>query len=608
MRIYPFLIILFSTIYSYSQTIQITPSPGSVTHCPDELLDYTATIRNSSGNIITGCSFVWSITNGSFHLGANTGQTVSARWDNVASIGKLKVTITCGSEVSSKEQNFVIRSVTGLAPQNFRLVSAAVPLCSTNPVILTLDHMFVPNTGGTTGITLREVDGYEWEVPSGWSGNSGTELITITPSNGCVEGGVRVRGYVSCNGQRRYSNWSQSLNLRSVQSFAITAPGGASSYTLQCGSANSVTFVATNISCATGYTWTFPPGWQSNGVGSPVITTASSITLTPLPTPQNANIIPGVLTVSANLGTCTRQSTLQLMYSDPKLPDPTPTTSSASLLCEPGSGTVTLNNVTGAGSYSWYMTSSGIVYLNGNTYTSSNPLTTSNTVTVSVPSQPGSNSFSANLYFKANQSNGCASSNYVLRPMWVGPPPQPVNQQYYHTGNPANCIGLSIPNFFTSTYRWTFVSEDLKVSATTLCKYGYIPLEGSSIEAPTLSVGPAAFSTQNFLINSQAKNTCGLSPIFLINIDYYTVPGSLTLSVYPNPASNEITVALEQDTVGYSEINEIALYTKHQQKVLSKKEKGRVLKIPTSNLPDDTYFLKVIIGEAVIERKILVKH
>lgn len=140
------LILTCSLQFAVAQ-IDFTPYPGTITHCPAQLIKYTSSVQ------VGGCGIrTWTVTNGiildpstNAEVTTITGNSVDVRWDNIAAVGKLKVTVTCGSETYVEEKNYVIRSVTGVAPQNFRLVSAAVPLCSTNPVILTLDHMFVPN-------------------------------------------------------------------------------------------------------------------------------------------------------------------------------------------------------------------------------------------------------------------------------------------------------------------------------------------------------------------------------------------------------------------------------------------------------------------------------
>jgi hypothetical protein len=593
---------IFCVSISMAQ-IDFTPYPGNITHCPAQLVKYTSTVQGSCG------VRTWTVTKGiildpstNAEVTTITGNSVDVRWNDETSIGTLKVTVKCGTETFVEEKSYVIRSVKEETPQNFRLFVGPISLCSTNQVALSVDHMYVPNTGGASSVTLREVDGYEWEIPSGWSGSSSTNQLFLTPSNGCVDGSVRVRGYIDC-GSRRYSNWSQSLNPRVIQPFAITAPGSADSYALQCGSTSDVTFTATSISCASNYTWTFPAGWRSGGVASPVITTANTITLTPLATPANESLVQGSLTVTANLGSCNRQSSLTLGYNDPLLSNPVFTSGNTQLICNSSSTSMTINPVNEAGSYTWY-TYGPNLKVNGIVATSASPTTTTSTsITLSLNRSIGENDL---LYVKASRSNGCAGSPYVFRNLWLGKP-MPIDAI-------AQGLDANGPFYLCQNQTYQFNAFDYgNFSPVTNYTWSVSPVHtimsynGSGNVSANIKLGGTGL-IDNTSVSVYASNACGVSPTKTVTIyqgQVGCVGGPIGFSVFPNPtteyieieytgeesASREYEIQLSDDTGA----EKMKVKTKEKKSRLSTQElkKGIYLvKIKSDNYEQDFHILK----------------
>lgn len=254
------LVILFSSRLAIAQ--DFTPYPGTTTHCPDEENTYT-----SSSFCTTP---TWTITNGKIRKVVNgttewvtthTASNVIIKWDNVAEVGKLKATATCGKVTNVTEKNFSIRSLTGVTPANIR-TNVTNLYCGVSSVWVLVDAVNLPSTGGTTGVTEQRADRYEWTLPAGWQYNGSTptgpvitveESITITPVDGCKGGNISVKAYVSCTSGKKYSS-STSRSLNREITTSIVVPRG---YTgPKCGNKKSVTFSASYLICATNYKWT----------------------------------------------------------------------------------------------------------------------------------------------------------------------------------------------------------------------------------------------------------------------------------------------------------------------------------------------------------------
>ncbi len=117
------------------------------------------------------------------------------------STGTLTVSATgCTEGPFTKSSTYTIRSLAGRVPQN-AIALQSLPYCSQNSIPLSVDEMLLLNTGGTTGITQQYADGYEWNLPTGWSfsGADNSRIVNIFPDNDCRGGTVTVRAYVNCS-------------------------------------------------------------------------------------------------------------------------------------------------------------------------------------------------------------------------------------------------------------------------------------------------------------------------------------------------------------------------------------------------------------------------
>jgi PKD-like domain/Secretion system C-terminal sorting domain/Pregnancy-associated plasma protein-A len=111
------------------------------------------------------------------------------------------------------------------------------------------------------------------------------------------------------------------------------------------------------------------------------------------------------------------------------------------------------------------------------------------------------------------------------------------------------------------------------------------------------------------------NNICGGSGSYTYK--YTSVIGSCpfssamnTLSISPNPASNEVTISFEDTTNSSQDFEstyDIKIYNQYQELVHSTQSSKNVLTIPTTNFPDGTYFLNIINKEGIIQRRMFIK-
>lgn len=582
---------------TYAQDPSISPDPGYKTWCPDETLYYEVF---TTGAQQTGCKYKWTITKGEI-IGDDDEQKVAVEWDDITDKGTLKVTLSNCTEATntSKTEEYAIRSLKGKTPQNLRIQNgSALSLCSTNPLYIAVDRLSVPNTGAGTSIPQYDADGYEWQLSQSgaWNYSGNTEQITLTPITGCSAGTIRVRAYInSCSGLK-YSEWTNPISLRSVPTLSLTT-NGASSYTMQCGNTNSVTFTTTAISCAN-YTWTFPAGWRHGTASSPVTTSTNSITLTPLSTPANASGIPGNVIAVADLGCGTYSSSLSISYSNPALSYPVFTASSKQILCSNTSGTVAINTVSGAGSYTWYATG-GNLYINNVLTSSSNPVvTTSTSVTVRSPVLPNAPGYGTAVRVKANRSNNCAGSTTRQREVWLG---KPANVAAIGLGLDEDDPYYVCPN---TIYQFNALDFTNLGAVTTYDWYTYNmhtiqSYNGAGHITANIKTGNQVDGTY---ISARAQNACGNSPYKDVQLFQSGVGCSgggcggfiCGFSVSPNPASDYIELAYNEEK--QMRDYEVGIYDSGGELMIKMRSGTKKLRIPTNNFKSGLYVMKIASG------------
>lgn len=610
---------MFCVMKSYADPV-ISPTPTNDTVCPGEPIYYSLIPG------VTGCGTLnWTVANGSFALYSEVTTTTSkpnesviVYWKDVAGVGTLTVTTTCGATAISKTSKYAIRSLNGRTPANAR-TDKSLLFCSTSSVQLYVDVMFLENTGGTTNITQQQADGYEWVLPTGWS-NSGstgtirttTNYITITPENGCHGGSVTVKAYKNCV-ERKYSSAATISVARVGISSSLSAPSG---YTgPSCGDTAPVTFTAADLSCASYYHWTFPSGYTGpGGAKGSYNTSTNSITLTP----SGSSADQGTISVDILIGCETKVQSRTLTYFEAALATPQFEASSPDVLCSAGSGIISIQPVSRAISYTWYTTSEGTFYVDGVVYTQASPLTTTSTsIVASVPAL--SSGYGSSIYVKANAIAGCPGSADRSHYVWAGPPTQ--NEFIEGPGMMVNgniLYTYSVGYTGASTYTWSLNNNHAKIRFTSSSKNDDIMTAslqrfigegvtnlsltsenscGSSVIGPRpIRVGPCP--------GEQNNTGCG------IIIERTPATADAVVSVFPNPTNQQINIQLfSDDTEADMTIPvTVRLLNSKAEVVYAAQHGSNVISIPVNDLPKGYYIVKIQQNHKEITRSVWIEH
>jgi len=121
------------------------------------------------------------------------------------------------------------------------------------------------------------------------------------------------------------------------------------------------------------------------------------------------------------------------------------------------------------------------------------------------------------------------------------------------------------------------------------------------------------------LVGVGVNNTCGPSGSYATK--YVTVSGSCplslsSLSLYPNPASSELTVSfIDADTTTditttsnqeFESTYEVKIYDQYQELIYATQTDRQKFTISTSNFPNGAYILNILNLEGIIQRKIFI--
>jgi hypothetical protein len=212
--------------------------------------------------------------------------------------------------------------------------SYLVPVGAPQPGTITGPGSFCPGDDATYSVTNVTGTTYTWTIPSGWSGTSTSNSITVTP--GSTAGTISVTATDACG-----TSIPRTLNI--IQGTAPGTPLAIVGSATSC--ANSlVTFSIPTVTGATSYQWSFPSGWTASGA-----TNTNTLTAT-------TDASSGTVSVMAmnGCGTSAAQTfsvTVVTALANPGIiaGNPTP--------CSGGLYTYMINPVPAAASYQWVLPS-----------------------------------------------------------------------------------------------------------------------------------------------------------------------------------------------------------------------------------------------------------
>jgi hypothetical protein len=592
----------------YSQ-ITINPSPVFA-ECPGVALIYQA-----DNSVTNSCIFDWTVTNGSIQGGIQNGNVstysggnlVTITWFDVTQNGQINIqTRNCspsGGNTSGSGTTFTyaILSINGVNPGTVSGASAVTVNVTSNQSY-SIPQINFPNIG-SGDVNPKQVNGYEWEIPSGWTVVSGgnTKSVTVKPDN-CSGGNIRVRGKnTACTGNTFYSNWSTVKTVtRSLPNpGAISGPDA-----VNCTDTSVKTYSIGAVTGATSYTWTYPSGWEVQGSS-----TTNSITLVP------NGLNGGVVTIKAN--GCSIQSgpsskNITLNLTDINNP---PAISGVSPVCYSGS-TFTLTNMPANSTVVWSQ--------------SSNLTTVSGQGTTNYSVRANSTSTMGAGWVEALITTACGNPPPLRYNIWVGRPPADINTLIWTGTRGVNPVSTNpgvtyvfrvdqVPN--TSSYTWVLPS-------------GFSVYGGSNTTTGTTIYITTSTTPGNYTLHCQANNACGSSWTNSLTINNGTGGGGndcppgvsppckpggpIPLRVYPNPASSSLMI--EEDLIDAEGIFEqsndsfeivefrIQLLDKSGMLMRSGQSQNGKLEINTKDLPNGFYILRIMTPSGIEHRQINIKH
>ncbi|MGB1318086.1 MAG: hypothetical protein ACPG5W_07755, partial [Flavobacteriales bacterium] len=205
---------------------------------------------------------------------------------------------------------------------------------------------------------VADASSYTWSLPSGWTGSSTSNTISVT--TGPNPGNVSVTANNGCG-----SSSAQTLAI-SMQS-GPNQPSAITGTAAPCTGSNQ-TYSVSVVSGATSYTWTLPSGWSGTSTSNSISATVGAGS--------------GTVEVVA-VGTCGNSIAQTLSIAPVATPNQPATISGLTTACPSSSQVYSVASVSGATSYTWTLPAG---------WTGSS---TSNSITVSTSTTGGTISVTA---------------------------------------------------------------------------------------------------------------------------------------------------------------------------------------------------------------------
>jgi ligand-binding sensor domain-containing protein len=212
---------------------------GTITGTTSVCRGQTDVIYNVSA-IANATSYVWSLPTGA--TGSSSTNTISVNFGTTAVSGNITVkgSNACSDGISSSKSITV-----NTLPTNAGIISGATTVCKgQNNKIYSI-------------VAIPNATSYSWTLPSGASGNSITNTISVNFSNSAISGNITVKGSNSC-GENNPS--SLSITVKAIPDMASGITGEDS---VNQGQGN-IAYTVPLIANASTYSWTLPANVSGN--------------------------------------------------------------------------------------------------------------------------------------------------------------------------------------------------------------------------------------------------------------------------------------------------------------------------------------------------------
>ena len=292
---------------AFAVTVSQLPSAlgtisGATTSCSNIPQTYSVAAVNGA------TSYTWTLPNG--WTGTSTTNSITTTPSSTSG----NVSVTANNGCGSTAAQTLAVSVSS-APATPGAIGGSPVVCR----------------GINTTYSVTAVNGatsYTWTTPSGWTGTSTTNSITVNPA--LVGGNITVTANNGCG-----SSAAQTL---AVTTGAIPAAPAAIIGSSTACSGDQLIYSVAPVSGAYTYTWTLPGGWSGTSTTDSIHTTAGSNS--------------GIISVTAD-NACGNSTAVSLSISAGNLPATPGAINGATSVCASSSNTYSITAVNGATSYTW---------------------------------------------------------------------------------------------------------------------------------------------------------------------------------------------------------------------------------------------------------------
>ena len=406
--------------------ITVNPLPGTATSItgPITICQGQSSVGYGVSSIANAVSYAWTYS--------GTGAAINGTTN----------TVTIDFSATATPGNLIVRGVnacgTGIASASYPITVNLLPVAAgTITGLTTVCQGQSPVTYSVPAITNATT--YIWTLPSGVTGTSTTNSITVSYGLSAISGNVSVRGHNAC-GDGAASALAVTVNP------LPGAAGTMTGLTAVCQGQVSVNYTVPLIPNATTYIWTLPAGATGTS-------TTNSITVN-----YGLAAISGIITVRGH-NACGDGTLSTLALTVNPLPLAAGIITGLTTVCQ-GQSSVTYSvpTITNAASYVWTVPT-------GATGTS-----TTNSITVSY----GINAISGNVTVRGH--NACGDGTASALAVTVNPLPQTAGTI---TGLTSVCRGQSLVTYTVpiitnaTSYVWTLPSGSTGTSITNSISVSY---------------------------------------------------------------------------------------------------------------------------------------
>ncbi|MFD2516525.1 Ig-like domain-containing protein [Salinimicrobium flavum] len=237
--------------------------------------------------------------------------------------------------------NITVKAINDCGTSEAQTFAVTVkPGTPATPASISGSDIVCPGTSETYSIT--PVDGateYIWTLPSGWSGSSSTEEITVTTAQS-GSGNITVKAKNDCG-----TGTAASFAV-SVDKPAPVMTGNITGETVVCAGMTGLTYSIPEIPNADGYTWIIPADWSiTSGSGTASVTVTAGT--------SNADI---KVEATNTCGTSAQSQALNVQVTSgvPATPGAITTSLPSTAICPPvNNQTFSITPVDGATGYNW---------------------------------------------------------------------------------------------------------------------------------------------------------------------------------------------------------------------------------------------------------------